>query len=414
MVSMVKRASIYLSVTCMASIAVVGMRFFGVVRRAFFPISFMWATIILFLVSIAGLLLVAWARHNKRPIHFAVPTLLVSIGGLCAAVWIRVNDDKCFYRIKAQDFHTTEMAAAAANDDIGYVEALIAEGVDPNLTDQNGGTPLHSAASLGRDRIVTVLLRGGADPAVGTDPLAAALFAGHLKTARLLEASAGLPVKAEHLSLAVYSCNSEAIQYLLEHRLDPNADLPDSTPLLGVAATRCGADVARLLVKHGAKVDRVSFACSSPLAEAAYDDDVDAAKLLLELGAKVDSVEPCLGTPLSRAAKMGNLESMRFLVAHGAHVNLSASFETFPLGQAAAVGSIEAVDFLLASGAEINRQTERGTVLHCAASDVKMVKHLLSKGVDANLTDNHGKTPLAIARAAHWPEVVAALAAPRQ
>jgi len=69
---------------------------------------------------------------------------------------------------------------AALEDDVASVEALLANGADPNVSDRQGMTPLHFAAQDGSLRVAALLLESGADvdvvDAFGNGPLMTAVF----------------------------------------------------------------------------------------------------------------------------------------------------------------------------------------------------------------------------------------------
>jgi ankyrin repeat protein len=56
--------------------------------------------------------------------------------------------------------------AAAASRQLGMVEALLKAGADPNLTQQNGFTPIHTAAQHGDAAMTGLLLLFGADATI--------------------------------------------------------------------------------------------------------------------------------------------------------------------------------------------------------------------------------------------------------
>jgi len=80
--------------------------------------------------------------------------------------------------------------AAQAND-VGKIRALLADGISPNQTDENGGTTgMHIAAASGNLQILAILYKAGADvnqhDAVGSTPLDYAAEHDNYEAAKLL------------------------------------------------------------------------------------------------------------------------------------------------------------------------------------------------------------------------------------
>uniref|UniRef100_T1J714 Uncharacterized protein n=1 Tax=Strigamia maritima TaxID=126957 RepID=T1J714_STRMM len=88
---------------------------------------------------------------------------------------------------------------AALNGDFDQTEKTLLRGVDPNIKDQFGYTPLHYSARNGHLNICNLLLSKGADPnaktkAGGATPLLRAAFCGHIEVVRCLLKSGANPL----------------------------------------------------------------------------------------------------------------------------------------------------------------------------------------------------------------------------
>jgi len=84
-----------------------------------------------------------------------------------------------------------ELIDAALGDDLARVKQLVIDcGIDPNIQDVNGWTPLHHAAWEGHLNVVKLLLEHGANPNVqdndGETPLHSAVKGCHVDVARVL------------------------------------------------------------------------------------------------------------------------------------------------------------------------------------------------------------------------------------
>ena len=153
------------------------------------------------------------------------------------------------------------------------------------------------------------------------------------------------------------------------------------TPL-HVAVFMHHADAARILLKHGADPDALDAQRYDIVTIAAVADDVAMLKLALAGGCKAGNItSPYDGTALIAAAHLGHDEVVRALIAAKApldHVN--------NLGWTAVIESIVLGD---------------GGKRHVAT-----LKALAEAGVNLNLADRSGATPLALAKSRGYGEMV--------
>jgi uncharacterized protein len=160
------------------------------------------------------------------------------------------------------------------------------------------------------------------------------------------------------------------------------------TPL-HVAAYRRQHDAMRALVAAGAKPNALENDRYDIVTIAAVADDLPTLKLALELGCSAKNVTSRYdGTALIAAAHLGHAEVVRMLIAAGApldHVNnlhWTALIESIVLGD--------------------------GGPRHTAT-----LKALLDAGASTRLTDRQGRTPLELARARGYKEMVTLLERPK-
>ncbi|MET3440365.1 ankyrin repeat protein [Variovorax paradoxus] len=170
-----------------------------------------------------------------------------------------------------------------------------------------------------------------------------------------------------------------------------NLDARDArgrTPL-HVATHARQREAVKLLAKAGANIDRLEDDRYDAVTIASVADDVTTLTLLLSLGAKAGQTTSRYdGTALIAAAHLGHDEVVRRLIAAGApldHVN--------NLHWTAVIESI-----VLGDGGPRHQRT---------------LAALVEAGADLKLSDRQGNTPLQLARARGYTEMVKLLEAPR-
>jgi len=134
--------------------------------------------------------------------------------------------------INCGDADADSLSYAAMNGDLAEVRRLVVDcGVDPNIQDNSGWTPLHRAAFDGRLEIVKFLLEHGADPNIqdnyhGNTPLHDAAVNGHLEVVKLLlEHGADPNIQNNYgdtpLHRAAFEGHCVVVKFLLDHGADP-------------------------------------------------------------------------------------------------------------------------------------------------------------------------------------------------
>lgn len=71
------------------------------------------------------------------------------------------DDDDFLFKLRQQMY--ARAASAISMEDAAGLRKMLAEGLNPNITDENGYTPLMLACSMGKKEMVKVLLEQGAD-----------------------------------------------------------------------------------------------------------------------------------------------------------------------------------------------------------------------------------------------------------
>ena len=184
------------------------------------------------------------------------------------------------------------------------------------------------------------------------------------------------------LFAAVAEGNLEQVQQFISEGADlEERDSHERTPLL-VAAHLSFDDVASVLLEAGADSNALDQQRYDLITIAAVNNDVDMIKVGLEYGANPSNItSPYDGTALIAAAHLGHVETVQTLIEAGATLDHINNLEWTAL--------IEAI--VLGDGGE----------RHTA-----VVKALVEAGANVNLADGNGKTPLELATARSYQNMI--------
>lgn len=221
-----------------------------------------------------------------------------------------VDGEGDFDKITSQDTHFADQLAgqdgpfaaddlisAAAGGKIENVVEILRSGVDIETKNDQGETALLKAAYHGRTKVVETLLNANADPnsvdAKGKTPLRRAYDNEDIARA-LLEAkadpnAADTKSKGTTMHRAAEGGYVDVVQFLLEHKGNPNSANSEGETPLHDAATFGQTIVAQVLIAAGADVIAADNAGNTPLHNCTYGNSLDAglevSTLLLDAGA---------------------------------------------------------------------------------------------------------------------------------
>lgn len=333
------------------------------------------------------------------------------------------------------------------------------EKLDIDQQDPEGFTPLHYAASEGKEKLVELLTLNGAD--VSGKILAQALSRGHIRTAKHLirravevyketaDGLGGLSPK-EILEKAAPSLGIDAImnhyqnvhgsinklkealtrndiEYLtlrssqkpnlLKRRIDTNRGMS----LIHFAAKQDDPTMIGFLLKNNAAIFSFDKSKNTPLHWAAHHGRVTNIACIVDnirthyKGKNVveDVVKRVMNSPnarnitaLHRATQHNQLEAMKAILTYGADVDAFTNKNKTPLDYALDNRNVEATKLLLEHGATIRNDYKRLIKLahpvHNAArkGNLELLTLMLAMGgMDINARDDKGKTPLQTAAA---------------
>ncbi len=249
--------------------------------------------------------------------------------------------------------------AAQAGDQI-LVNALITFGAAYHLPDQHGNNALHAAVKARQWSVCSYLLARGADPNTSDR-------SGHSTLTYLAQA---------------FAKGDEETAIIVAKLIAP-------------------------LLAKGYRLDRVDQDFEAPELDSSVttileilQSDLNRYAVYLDLlnADNIDLADGRVRTPLMFAAIYGHLTTLQRLIEKGANINVTDYKGQTPLMSATLQGHLTIVQALLsAPEIDINAKSLIGkTALHMAAGYGKdeVVKALINKGANVNITDNVGLTPL--------------------
>ncbi|YAF99073.1 MAG: ankyrin repeat domain-containing protein (plasmid) [Nodularia sp. CChRGM 3473] len=153
---------------------------------------------------------------------------------------------------------------------------------------------------------------------------------------------------------------------------------------------------ARLLLSRGAKVNVRNQNGNTPLHNVFGEKTAAVIKLLIDGGAKVNARNQEQITPLHLVPNSGKADITELLIRSGADINARSNQNWTPLHYAAS--HLEIAKKLIEAGADLTIQNRQGAVIHSQDINPTVLQLLLDRGVDVNLRNAQGQTPLHVHR----------------
>jgi uncharacterized protein len=341
------------------------------------------------------------------------------------------------------------VVAAAKDQNIQSVRALVNQGAAVSASQPDGVTALHWAAQWDNAEMADVLIRAGAQVnaanAYGVTPLSLACTNGSTAMVeKLLKAGANSNAATVSGETVLMTCArtgaSRAVKALLVAGADLNAkETSGGQTALMWAAAEGHTPVVRVLLESGAAVDVRSAAEYTALMLSAREAHLETTQVLLAAGADVNAAAKDGTTALLVATIRGHLKYAGLLMTKGANPNLGPGFgplhwavgrwdselsdasngilsddtEWSAFGGLHGQEKLAFVRLLLARGADPNARARKtpgfgiqvkgylgnlagGTpfLIAAKANDVAVMRELVAHGANPLVSTNNGTTPL--------------------
>ena len=214
------------------------------------------------------------------------------------------------------------------------------------------------------------------------------------------------------LTTAATEGREDIVSLLLDRGADINAVGDAYEPALTAAVRRENPQMVLLLLGREANINVVGGECGTALATAAFCSKTGIVSQLLTRGADINVVAGIYGTALAAASLGGSVDIVSLILDGGANINVVGGKYGTALATAAFRGSAEIVTLLLEWEANINMVGgEYGTALATAAfgERTNIVSLLLDWGADINMVGGKYGTALATAAFGGRMEIVSLL-----
>jgi ankyrin repeat protein len=351
----------------------------------------------------------------------------------------------------------TAMIAASKKNDIASVELFLKHGADINRKDTFGDTALLIAVKNGLGQLAHSLVTKGADiheeDSNGKTPLDIARQNNDQGMVKFLERRTppATPKQSTEANLNLHRAAKENKVSMAELLIESGEDVNESNDLgetpLYTACEYGNLEMVKLLIEKGADVKKRTISDNTALHISARNGYLDIVKTLVASGAKItkqnqknempiglsarskhDNISAFLlkewlklyppaktSGPLNKACSEGHLDMAWFFIKEGINIHEVNPYtgET-PFYAACKNGNTDIIKLLLKNGEDINYAVNdaEDTYLHMAVKngDKAAVICLLENGADIEKTNLMGLTPLQLACAGSYPEIVSILA----
>lgn len=213
------------------------------------------------------------------------------------------------------------------------------------------------------------------------------------------------------LLYAITEGHFQAVQYLLEHHADSTIINSKGISVLHCAAIHRDPKLLQLLLTFSKKHlnARESEKGSTPLHLAIWSHSVESVEVLIEQKVDLNIRDHAGRTPLMLAARLNLPAIIDKLLNAGADVSLTQADRGTALHEAVMSGGFEAVKVLGNKYADLNKLliSNGDSLLHLAiyTKNKDICEWLIKNGLDKNMKNHEGKTPLDLAKELHAEQI---------
>ncbi|OEY86867.1 hypothetical protein BIY23_04545 [Wolbachia pipientis] len=238
------------------------------------------------------------------------------------------------------------------------IDELIKKGVDVNMQDNNGETPLHFAIKYNK----LTEYRGGDSLSLPNKFIHRTyLVKDIIDNSTAINTSLKDNNNNTYVHLAIKHSTSDnkhdidIIKYFIEKTDDINEKNNDGDTPLHIAAAKHGLqDIVECLIQKGADINEQNNNGDTPLHIAAKHGLQDIVKCLIQKDADINEQNNNGDTPLHIAAKHGLQDIVECLIQKGADINIVNNDQHTPLHMAIYSQNKDLVKFLIQEGTDIN------------------------------------------------------------
>lgn len=247
---------------------------------------------------------------------------------------------------------TPLLILATEKDYTDLVGALIQKGANPDKADLNTSeTALIKAVRNQNFDTISILLNAGANPNLSTNqgltPLGLAIDLKNENLAtHLLSSGATNGISKENLFLYAFKKNPIGVSLMLAGGISPNVNDDDNNTPLIISAANGDFESAKQLVSYRANVNVKNKYAMTPLLYAVKGKYWDIAEYLINNGAKINPVNSYGQNALFWAAYHGNAQLVHNLLMRGANYAQKTRRGQTALQMARALGHKEAAKML--------------------------------------------------------------------